>query len=140
MAVSAKKQGSAMFQIRYEAAEAGDLEATTHIDAYLDGDDAALFRLDAVKRAESHIVRLLRLVHADAVSWNLGIDVRLQVTDHLAMQLYTGDSSFDQDHSGHWSAGTVFPDMSDTDLSDLARGLILEAIEDMTFDENGDRA
>ena len=54
-----------------------------------------------------------------------GIDVRLQVHDG-SWSLHTGDSSYDQDHRGHWGAGFLTPRCN---ARELARELIDEAEE-----------
>lgn len=62
------------------------------------------------------------------------IDVRLQVYDNGSWCVHSGDSSYDQDHRGHWGCGGL---TTRSNCYDVARDLIDQCAESaaMTSDE-----
>lgn len=58
------------------------------------------------------------------------IDVRLQVQPGRGWSLLTGDSSYDQDHTGYWGASCLSSKDRVCDLRGLARDLI-DQVRDM---------
>lgn len=66
------------------------------------------------------------------------LDVRLQVSDEGSWTLHTGDASYDQDHTGHWGAGTVSPDDDDVILMETARDLVEQVLDSAANQEEHD--
>lgn len=61
-----------------------------------------------------------------ATTNDVEIDVRAQLTPDGEWLLHTGDASYDTDHRGYWGVGVLG---GDTDIQELARDLISEALE-----------
>ena len=59
-----------------------------------------------------------------------GIDVRLRYHDGQ-FSLLSGDSSYDQDHHGHWGCSSVTDDMDADTLSGIAIDLHDQVLDDL---------
>jgi hypothetical protein len=65
------------------------------------------------------------------------IDVRVQYL-HGIWYGHSGDSSYDQDHRGHWSNSSVVADMTSDDCLEVAQELVEQILESMAMDEDSD--
>jgi hypothetical protein len=60
------------------------------------------------------------------------IDCRLRYHDGRWF-FYTGDSSYDQDHRGHWGASCVGADLTEEDARELAANLLNQVLESLAM-------
>lgn len=108
--------------------EYGRLDDETMSRVESDKEEKTMLSLDQVQ-VEYIIVELrtiqefyLETFKADG-SW---VDVRLQVFDDGQWSIHSGDSSYDQDHRGHWGCGSL---NHETDCDELAQELLDEAMD-----------
>lgn len=66
------------------------------------------------------------------------LDVRLQLRSSGAWDIHTGSACYDTDHRGHWGAGYLYADNTDSEVYDLANELVCEVSEDLAQDDSYD--
>ena len=60
------------------------------------------------------------------------IDCRVQYHDH-EWRLRSGDSSYDQDHRGHWGSSCVGPDLTHDGAMEIAREMVEQVLESIAM-------
>jgi hypothetical protein len=92
-------------------------------------------RFPSIKNVRKHLVSVHKSLRSSFKREDLieddsdfsGTDVRLQVTAH-GWAIHTGDSSFDQSHTGYWGSSCITWEREN--LEDVARSLVEQAKAD----------